>query len=790
MREKVFAQNTFDEEAIIVLDIAGKHAIQQKEKKVLCSHVFVACAQHNPDVIHTLLGREITKLPSKYKINSERKFNRISANQIDFAPELSSIFLDTAPGTPLQLFKAYQPGRPIGVRELAFAIIMEPTEEIGDILLANDFTNDATTLENLLRENYLRNIRSFSSVPPRKRMLDMVNQSEKFEKYMTSHVVGQRKAIKELATSFTNFWYNGNNTLPYVVLLLSKTGGGRSYFADTMQRAFVELSLQSKVEPPLDLSGFLHDSSCEADLLGDSKSFRNARSGKLYKMMNSNRRGMLVFEDILAGSRNAKGILRSFSSNLAYDKFFEENMLLPFNIIVFTMKITDDQYRFIMDKNSREIDSKLMNELFLSKNMKTQSKNDENAASDTAGLWQRADKIVLLEQLSEDELHKMLMDKFTKLKSTLDKDYGIELKFNDMERLMNMILLSAPKEFTPRELIDAFNEAIDEKIFWQTICSNHEITKVKINCPELPEYQHDLDRRIIRGDYLSFKLNNEISKNTLTLSFSDLCYKQQERIDCTDYRIERPKGISIEDIVGLDDVWDELLDALAYITNRDTFNGKAPAPSKNFILYGPPGTGKTSLAVALANKADIPVFFATSSIFADSKKLADMFRKANEMAPAIVVLEEFNSIGDSTITWRRDSINELLAIFDGVQSENNVMVIASTNHIEQIEESLLRSGRFGRRIRIDYPTFEARVAFIHSFEKKYGFELTGDVLNDFVEKTENISIADIKGILGYALRGCVRTNKPIDSDCLNAALEKFRKSNTKTEIGFIGGNER
>ena len=127
---------------------------------------------------------------------------------------------------------------------------------------------------------------------------------------------------------------------------------------------------------------------------------------------------------------------------------------------------------------------------------------------------------------------------------------------------------------------------------------------------------------------------------------------------------------------------------------------------------------------------------------------------------------------------------------DGVQRGNNIMVIASTNHLEQIESGLLRSERFGRLIKVDYPTKEARAAFIHTFEEKYGFKLSDDVLEDFVEKTEHISIADIKGMLGYALRGSVRMNKPLDSECLDGALEKFQKSNPKTEIGFMGGNAR
>ncbi|MBO4344514.1 MAG: ATP-binding protein [Victivallales bacterium] len=789
MREKVFERHSFAEDAIKVFEQAEKYAHYFKEKRELCSHVFVACVKSYPEIIHKLLGREISKLPSKYNCSSERKFNRQKGKEIDFAQELSSLFLDSTPGTAFQLIKDYYPKSEIGVAEVAFALMFDPTEEICDILIANGFKNDAAVFATLLKENYLKNCRVLSSASPRKRMLDIATQGEKFEAFMKSFIRGQDKAIEELSALFTNFWFRGNNSLPYVVLLLSKTGGGRSYFADTMQRAFVDIGLQAKAEMPLDMGGFLHDMSCEADLLGDAKSYRNSRSGKLHKMAASNKRGMLVFEDIQEGTRYAKGILRTFTSNLAYDKYFEETILIPFNIVVFTMKVTDEQYRFIMEKGGRNIDAKLMNQVFLPQNGALGG-NDASQMAGAAGLWQRADKIVLLEQLPEEDLRSLLVERISKLKETLRSDYEIEMQIDDMEQLVSMVMLSVPKEFSPRELLDAFSDAIDEKTLLQAICRNHDIRKVEIVCKGVPKYPHEPDRRIIRGDYLAFTLNVEEAGDALRLTFGDMEYRQQERIDCADYRIERPKGIDFKDIVGLDDVISELLDTLAYITNNDAFKGKAPAPPKNYILYGPPGTGKTSLAVALANVAGIPVFFASSSIFTDPRKISDMFRKANEMAPAIVVLEEFNSIGDSSQSWKRDIVNELLAIMDGVQKSGNIMVLASTNHIEQIEEALLRSERFGRCIKVDYPTAEARTAYVHSFERKYGFELPCDVLEDFVAKTERVSIADIKGMLGYALRGSVRMHQPIDAKCLDSALQKFRKTFSKAEIGFIGGNSR
>ena len=102
-----------------------------------------------------------------------------------------------------------------------------------------------------------------------------------------------------------------------------------------------------------------------------------------------------------------------------------------------------------------------------------------------------------------------------------------------------------------------------------------------------------------------------------------------------------------------------------------------------------------------------------------------MFRKANEMAPAIVVLEEFNSIGDaSREPWKREVVNELLSILDGVQEQGKLLVLASTNYLDQIEVALRRVGRFGRQIKIDLPVAEARERFIRTFETKFKFALT------------------------------------------------------------------
>ncbi len=781
-KERVFEQYSFDSSTLEVFALAEIIARRLDEAEVYCSHVFAACVLLEPEILHKILGRKVEKLPEKFDTERPRpSYAGQSLDDIDFSREFASIFFDNVPGTPFQFVKDYFPGSQIGVAQILFAILMEPTQEIADILMANGFSNDANLLSGLLRENYLKNLHALSAISHVERRERAMSMADKFERIMNHAVTGQDVAISKVASSLTNFWCKGNEGCPYVILLLSKQGGGRSFFADRMQQAFVELGLQGRIEPPVDMSGFVHPESCEASLLGDEKTYKCAKNGLLFKMQHSNKRGMMVFEDILNGDRNAKNILRSFTQNLANDKFANETLILPMNVIVMTMQLTDEEYRFFNERTDKELNSTLLNSILLQKDGKLTAE----AYSSSAVLWQRADSIVLLRQLDEEQLKKLAVRRVKTLERSIKNDYDMTLKCNDIMRMVSLAIQSSPEELCPKKLIDTIDDVVQEKRLWQNIRHNPSLQNYEIVIPELPVYPHEPERRIARGDYLDFKKNEEVVGTTMRLTFSDIHYKQRDRIDCADYRIEHPKGTSFQDIIGLDDVRDELLDALDYITGSDEYRASLPPPCLNFILYGPPGTGKTSLAVALANSADIPVFFAPSSIFTNTAKLSDMFRKASEMAPAIVVLEEFNSIGDSSNPRQREAINELNSILDGVKKQMKILVLASTNYLEQIEGALRRTGRFGRQIKIDLPVAEARERFIRAFELKFKIVLDECVRSSFVEATEGVNFADLKGILEFALRRSVRAKKQLDSCLLEAALREFQGNRiSKSGIGF------
>ena len=236
----------------------------------------------------------------------------------------------------------------------------------------------------------------------------------------------------------------------------------------------------------------------------------------------------------------------------------------------------------------------------------------------------------------------------------------------------------------------------------------------------------------------------------------------------------------------------ELKDALDYITGKYK-NVNVPPPALGYILEGEPGTGKSATITALASSCDIPVFFANSSVFSDARKIDDLFGKAKKMSPAIVIMDELNSIGRADQPWRVEAINALLAQMDGVEEQAKLLVLGSTNYVNQIEVALRRPGRFSRVIHVGLPEPEARDQYIRNFQKQYSFELTEQDRVFLVRLTEGHTIAVMKGILEYALRNSTRTGESLNSDKLemayNHVISKERK-NSNRAIGFNEGCER
>jgi len=231
--------------------------------------------------------------------------------------------------------------------------------------------------------------------------------------------------------------------------------------------------------------------------------------------------------------------------------------------------------------------------------------------------------------------------------------------------------------------------------------------------------------------------------------------------------IEVP-NVTWQDVGGLEDVKQLLVEAvewpLIYGENFSRLGIEAP---KGVLLYGPPGTGKTLLAKAVANESNAN-FITTkgseilSKWYGESERhIAEIFRKARQVSPTIVFLDELDSIapvrggatGEPHVTER--IVNQLLSEIDGMEELRGVVVIAATNRPDIVDPALLRPGRFDELIMVPVPDKESRqkIFEVHTGKMPLAEDVDLDLL---VEKTDEYTGADIAAICRKAGRLALR----------------------------------
>ncbi|HRW82551.1 MAG TPA: CDC48 family AAA ATPase [Methanothrix sp.] len=233
--------------------------------------------------------------------------------------------------------------------------------------------------------------------------------------------------------------------------------------------------------------------------------------------------------------------------------------------------------------------------------------------------------------------------------------------------------------------------------------------------------------------------------------------------------IEVP-NVTWADVGGLEDVKQLLVEAVEWpLVYGENFRRLGIEAPKGVLLYGPPGTGKTLLAKAVANESNAN-FLTTkgseilSKWYGESERhIAEIFRKARQVAPAIVFLDELDSLapvrgggtGEPHVTER--IVNQLLSEIDGMEELRGVVVIAATNRPDIIDPALIRPGRFDELIMVPVPDPESRSKIFEVHTGK--MPLAEDVdLADLVGKTDQYTGADIASICRKAGRLALREN--------------------------------
>ena len=237
--------------------------------------------------------------------------------------------------------------------------------------------------------------------------------------------------------------------------------------------------------------------------------------------------------------------------------------------------------------------------------------------------------------------------------------------------------------------------------------------------------------------------------------------------------IEAQTGKTFKDVAGQDEAKEALTEIVDFLHDPEKYAAIGAKLPKGALLVGPPGTGKTLLAKAVAGEAKVPFFSISGSEFVEmfvgmgAAKVRDLFKQAQEKAPCIVFIDEIDTIGKKRDNGgigggndeREQTLNQLLAEMDGFDGRKGVVILAATNRPEILDPALLRPGRFDRRIPVELPDLQGRLAILKVHARDVKMDSPID-LSAVAKATSGASGAELANIINEAALRAVRMGHP------------------------------
>lgn len=245
-------------------------------------------------------------------------------------------------------------------------------------------------------------------------------------------------------------------------------------------------------------------------------------------------------------------------------------------------------------------------------------------------------------------------------------------------------------------------------------------------------------------------------------------------------------GPGYDSVAGLESAKQELQEIIDYLKTPEKFRALGAKMPKGILMMGPPGTGKTLLARATAVEAGVPFYSISGSEFIEmyvgvgASRVRDMFKQARQEAPALIFIDEIDSVGRVRGTGmgggndeREQTLNQVLAEMDGFRPDEAVVVLAATNRPDVLDPALLRPGRFDRKIVLELPQKKARrdIFTVHTRATPLA---SGVDLDTLAAITVGFSGADIENLVNEAALHAARFNKQqLDKDDFNYARDRI-----------------
>jgi cell division protease FtsH len=239
------------------------------------------------------------------------------------------------------------------------------------------------------------------------------------------------------------------------------------------------------------------------------------------------------------------------------------------------------------------------------------------------------------------------------------------------------------------------------------------------------------------------------------------------------------------DVAGVDEAKNDLVEVVEFLKTPQKFQRLGGRIPRGVLLVGIPGTGKTLLARAVAGEAGVPFFSMSGSEFVEvlvgvgASRVRDLFDQAKKASPSIIFIDEIDAVGrqrGSSINSndeREQTLNQLLVEMDGFDTRQAVVVIAATNRPDGLDKALLRPGRFDRRVSVERPDWNGRLAILKIHSRDVPLAKDVDLIT-IARATPGMVGADLANLVNEAALLAARRNlDAVTQNCFDEALDKI-----------------